>query len=59
MSRAVAQAQRDIETARKQAEEKCKEDFVEEMKKITQKHKVEISATKKKQWVSNSVSFVS
>jgi HSP90 family molecular chaperone len=53
VSRAVAQAQRDIEAARKQAEEKCKEDFTEEMKKVMQKHKAEVSATKKKQWVSN------
>jgi len=51
ISRAVAQAQRDIEAARKQTEDKCKEDFVEEMKKVTQKHKAEVSATKKKQWV--------
>ena len=52
VSRAVAQAQSDIEAMRKQVEDKCKEDFTAEMKRISQKHKAEISATKKKQWVS-------
>jgi len=37
---------------RQMTEERCKEQYVEEIKKVTQKHKSEISATKKKQWVS-------
>jgi len=51
VSRALAQAQRDADSARRQTEERCKEEFADEMKKVVQKHKTEISATKKKQWV--------
>ena len=51
VSRALAQAQRDVENSRKQTEERCKEELAEETKKLVQKHKTEISATKKKQWV--------
>ena len=51
MSHALAQAQRDVENARRQTEERCKDDLADEVKKLVQKHKTEISATKKKQWV--------
>ena len=51
VSSALAQAQRDADSARRQMEERCKEEFAEELKKVVQKHKTEISATKKKQWV--------
>lgn len=44
--------QREIEKARKTTEEKCKEQYMEEMKKLANKHKEAISATKKRQWVS-------
>lgn len=36
----------------KQVKEKCKEEFVEEIKKLAAQHKQLISQTKKKQWVS-------
>lgn len=36
----------------KQVKEKCKEEFVEEIKKLATQHKQLISQTKKKQWVS-------
>ena len=52
LSRALAQAQRDVDSTRRQAEDRCKEELAEELKKVVQKHKAEISATKKKQWVS-------
>jgi len=52
LSRALAQAQHDVDSARRQAEERYKEEFADELKKVVQKHKTEISATKKKQWVS-------
>ena len=51
VSRAVANAQSDVDSARRQTEERCKNEFAEEMKKVVQKHKTETSATKKKQWV--------
>jgi len=52
VSRALAQAQRDVENTCRQTEERCKEELAEEAKKVVQKHKAEISSTKKKQWVS-------
>jgi len=51
ISRTLAQAQRDVESARRTTEERCKEELADEVKKVVQKHKAEISATKKKQWV--------
>lgn len=53
VSRAVAASQRDLERVRRQTEEKVKEQYMEELKKLAQKHKSEISQTKKKQWVSH------
>ena len=52
VSRALMNTQREIDRAKRQAEEKSKEMYMEEMKKLAQKHKQDISATKKKQWVS-------
>jgi len=54
VSRALAQAQRDADSTRRQTEERCKDELAEEIKKVVQKHKAEISATKKKQWVRSS-----
>ena len=52
VSRAMSNVQREVDRARRQAEERCKEQYMEEMKKLAQKHKAEISSAKKKQWVS-------
>ena len=57
ISRALAQAQRDAETVRQQTEERCKEELSDEVKKVVQKHKAEISATKKKQWVRKGLAY--
>ena len=53
MARAMTNVSREIEKARKAAEEKFKEQYMEEMKKLATKHKEAISQTKKKQWVSS------
>ena len=58
MSRASAILQRDVDRTRRQTEERCKEQYLEEMKKVAQKHKTEVSAAKKKQWVSEGVEHV-
>ena len=49
--RTVANSKKEVEKVRKATEEKMKEEFFEEMKKVQQKHKIETSAIKKKQWV--------
>ena len=54
VSRAMASVQRETERVKRQTEEKCKEKYMEEMKKLAQKHKEDVSSTKKKQWVSSS-----
>ena len=51
VARAMTNVTREIEKARKATEEKCKEQYMEEMKKLATKHKEAISMTKKKQWV--------
>ncbi|ESP01788.1 hypothetical protein LOTGIDRAFT_225154 [Lottia gigantea] len=53
VSRTMANTKTEIERIRKQTEEKCKEKFMEEMKKLATKHKEAISQTKKKQWCFN------
>ncbi|XP_050418210.1 zinc finger MYND domain-containing protein 11 [Patella vulgata] len=53
VSRTMANTKAEIERVKKQAEEKCKEKYMEEMKKLAQKHKDSISQTKKKQWCFN------
>ena len=52
VSRVMGTLQREVDRVRRQTEERCKQEYMEEMKKLAQKHKAEISSTKKKQWVS-------
>ncbi len=52
VSRSRSNVQRELEQGRRSTEERCKEQYLEEVKKLAQKHKAEVSATKKKQWVS-------
>ena len=52
VGRAVANVQRETERVRRQTEERCREQYMEEMRKLSAKHKADISAAKKKQWVS-------
>ena len=44
--------QTELDKVRRQTEDKCREQYKDEMKKLAQKHKETISQTKKKQWVS-------
>lgn len=53
VTRAMAKVQKERELAEKQTEEKCKAEYMEEMKKLATKHKEYISTTKKKQWCFN------
>ncbi|XP_037642909.1 zinc finger MYND domain-containing protein 11 isoform X4 [Sebastes umbrosus] len=53
VSKAVAGAQAEMERKCKQVKEKCKEELVEEVKKVVAQHKQFISQTKKKQWCYN------
>nr|XP_033505731.1 zinc finger MYND domain-containing protein 11 isoform X6 [Epinephelus lanceolatus] len=53
VSKAVAGAQAEMERKCKQVKEKCKEELVEEVKKVVAQHKQLISQTKKKQWCYN------
>lgn len=48
----MANMNREIERTKQSTEEKCKKEYMEEMKKLAAKHKDAISATKRKQWVS-------
>lgn len=58
VNKAVANMQTECDRKTKQVKEKCKEEFLEEVKKIASQHKQLISQTKKKQWVSaNSTSL--
>ena len=43
--------QTELDKVRRQTEDKCREQYKDEMKKLAQKHKETISLTKKKQWV--------
>lgn len=52
VNKAVANAQGEMDRKCKQVKEKCKEEFLEEIKKLAGQHKQLISQTKKKQWVS-------
>lgn len=51
----MANMQGEMDRKCKQVKDKCKEEFVEEIKKLAAQHKQLISQTKKKQWVSGSV----
>lgn len=55
VNKAVANMQGEVDRKCKQVKDKCKEEFVEEIKKLAAQHKQLISQTKKKQWVSSSV----
>ncbi|KAK7011699.1 zinc finger MYND domain-containing protein 11-like isoform X1 [Biomphalaria glabrata] len=50
VERTIATMKLEVEKARKQGEDKAKEQYMEEMKKLAAKHKDTISQTKKKQW---------
>ncbi len=52
VSRAMSSVQREVDRTRRKTEDRVKEEYMEEMKQLAAKHKSEISATKKKQWVS-------
>ncbi|XP_030054650.1 zinc finger MYND domain-containing protein 11 [Microcaecilia unicolor] len=53
VNKAVANVQGEMDRKCKQVKEKCKEEFVEEIKKLAAQHKQVISQTKKKQWCYN------
>lgn len=53
VNKAVANMQAECDRKTKQVKEKCKEEFLEEVKKIASQHKQLISQTKKKQWCYN------
>ncbi|XP_028328204.1 zinc finger MYND domain-containing protein 11 isoform X2 [Gouania willdenowi] len=53
VSKAVGGAQAEMDRKCKQVKEKCKEELVEEVKKLVAQHKQLISQTKKKQWCYN------
>uniref|UniRef100_A0A8C9HFD6 Zinc finger MYND domain-containing protein 11 n=1 Tax=Piliocolobus tephrosceles TaxID=591936 RepID=A0A8C9HFD6_9PRIM len=55
VNKAVANMQGEMDRKCKQVKEKCKEEFVEEIKKLATQHKQLISQTKKKQWVNTSL----
>ncbi|XP_075924281.1 zinc finger MYND domain-containing protein 11 isoform X12 [Petromyzon marinus] len=53
VTKAVANLQAEMDKKCKQVKEKCKEEFLEEIKKLATQHKQMISHTKKKQWCYN------
>ncbi|XP_078519408.1 zinc finger MYND domain-containing protein 11 isoform X2 [Lissotriton helveticus] len=53
VTKAVTNVQAETDRKCKQVKEKCKEEFVEEIKKVAAQHKQMISQTKKKQWCYN------
>ncbi|XP_078234660.1 zinc finger MYND domain-containing protein 11 isoform X12 [Pogona vitticeps] len=53
VNKAVANMQTECDRKTKQVKEKCKEEFLEEVKKLATQHKQLISQTKKKQWCYN------
>lgn len=59
VSKAVSGGQAEMERKCKTVKEKCKEELVEEVKKMVAQHKQLISTTKKKQWVSETLLFPS
>ncbi|XP_048366457.1 activin receptor type-2B [Sphaerodactylus townsendi] len=50
VNKAIANMQTECDRKTKQVKEKCKEEFLEEIKKLASQHKQLISQTKKKQW---------
>ncbi|XP_064647309.1 zinc finger MYND domain-containing protein 11-like [Lineus longissimus] len=53
VSRAITNIQRETDRQRKKTEEEVRAKYMEEMKKLAQKHKEQTSVTKKKQWCYN------
>ncbi|XP_061879072.1 zinc finger MYND domain-containing protein 11 isoform X1 [Entelurus aequoreus] len=53
VGKAVGGAQAEMDRKCKQVKDKCKEELVEEVKKVVSQHKQLISQTKKKQWCYN------
>ncbi|XP_034257967.1 zinc finger MYND domain-containing protein 11 isoform X10 [Pantherophis guttatus] len=53
VNKAIANMQTECDRKTKQVKEKCKEEFLEEVKKLASQHKQLISQTKKKQWCYN------
>lgn len=53
VNKAVVNMQAEMDRKCKQVKEKCKEEFMEEIKKLATQHKQFISQTKKKQWCYN------
>lgn len=52
VERTIASMKMEVEKARKAGEDRAREQYMEEMKKLAVKHKEVISQIKKKQWVS-------
>ena len=52
VERTIASMKLEVDKAKKASEDKAREQYMEEMKKLAAKHKEAISQTKKKQWVS-------
>ncbi|GFR79542.1 zinc finger MYND domain-containing protein 11, partial [Elysia marginata] len=50
VERTIASMKLEVDKAKKAAEDKAREQYMEEMKKLAAKHKEAISQTKKKQW---------
>ncbi|CAL1526104.1 unnamed protein product [Lymnaea stagnalis] len=50
VERTIATMKQEVEKARKSGEDKAREQYMEEMKKLAAKHKEAISQAKKKQW---------
>jgi hypothetical protein len=57
VNKAVASMQGEVDRKCKQVKEKCKEEVVDEIKKLAAQHKQLISQTKKKQWVNITIFF--
>ena len=53
VSRALANVQRETERARRQAGERSGDELRDEMARLAAKHRSDVSASKKKQWVSH------
>ncbi|XP_058035738.1 zinc finger MYND domain-containing protein 11 isoform X2 [Ahaetulla prasina] len=53
VNKTIANMQTECDRKTKQVKEKCKEEFLEEVKKLASQHKQLISQTKKKQWCYN------
>ena len=47
-----AEIERQVEQAKEQTEARCKQVYMQEMKKLGQEHKDKLSESKRKQWVS-------